>query len=723
MTKKATEKSQRTIQRVLPDLRTLFVVLYQRGIIGLLLIAVALVSLLGLLGINSGGLLIDWWSRLMSQLFGWGSYAVVTAIAVVGALCLAGKRWAPRQGSWHVLGGIEIMFVALLGLVHLFFALGDPWGAAQAGLAGGYIGAVFSSIFRELLGPWPAGIILSALLAWGALTTTGQPLEEWANRLEDGAHQAWVQALAWINSLRARPASKEPEKAPEPATPVLEVVESPEPLAQAESGRVSATPPEHRPTRRIKIDLPPLKLLDLPVNPDVDEADQQHKAEIIEQTLGQFDVPAKVVEVNAGPMVTQFGVEPGYVLRRSQDGAETERKIRVAKIASLSKDLELALATAPIRIEAPVPGRSIVGIEVPNSQVSVVSLRKVMSSPAFRRSRSDLKLALGEGTAGLPVVADLTKMPHLLIAGATGSGKSICINAIAVCLLFQHSPLTFRLVMIDPKRVELARYQGLPHLYGQVESDVERVVSVLRWLVHEMQERYKKLARVGARQLSEYNRHWRVGSQEYMPRIVVLIDELADLMLFAPEEVERAICRLAQMARATGIHLVMATQRPSVDVVTGLIKANFPARIGFAVSSGMDSRVILDAVGAETLLSKGDMLFMAPDASKLTRAQGSFVSDTEMQRTVQYWEEWAIAQEWVPEPCPWEGLVDQPEEPDEDDLLRQAIQIVREQGNASASMLQRLIDEMEELGIVGPAQRGGRPRPILDLGENPGEPR
>ena len=485
-----------------------------------------------------------------------------------------------------------------------------------------------------------------------------------------------------------------------------------------------------KPARRYRIELPPLKLLDMPSAAPMDDSELTEKSAVIEQTLGQFGIPAKVTEIDHGPMVTQFGVEPGYVIQRGVDGEETERKIRVARIAALNKDLALALAATPIRIEAPVPGRAIVGIEVPNREVSVVPLRRVMSSPAFRRGKSSLKLALGEGTAGTPVVADLAKMPHLLIAGATGSGKSVCINAIATCLLLQNSPLTLRMVMIDPKRVELARYQGLPHLCGAVESDPERVVAVLRWLVHEMQERYKKLAQVSARHVDDYNRHWRVGSQEYLPRIVVLIDELADMMLFAPDETERSICRLAQMARATGMHVVIATQRPSVDVVTGLIKANFPARIGFAVSSGTDSRVILDAVGAETLLSKGDMLYMAPDASRLERAQGSLVSDEEMQRVVGHWRAWAGSESWEQEPCPWETTLGQEGEGDGDELLRRAVDIVREQGFASASMLQRrmrigyprasrLIDDMEDRGIVGPAERGGRPRQVLDADLEP----
>jgi S-DNA-T family DNA segregation ATPase FtsK/SpoIIIE len=334
-------------------------------------------------------------------------------------------------------------------------------------------------------------------------------------------------------------------------------------------------------------------------------------------------------------------------------------------------------------------------------------------------------LGLGEGVSGKPVIADLSKMPHLLIAGTTGSGKSICLNALAISLVFQNSPLTLRVVMIDPKRVELSGYNALPHLYGKVESDVERIVGVLHWLVSEMQERYRRFAQVGARHLEDYNRRWQVGSSEYVPRVVTIIDELADLMLFAPEEVEKSICRLAQMARATGMHLILATQRPSVDVVTGLIKANFPARIGFTVSSGTDSRVILDTVGAETLLGRGDMLFMSPDSSRLVRAQGSFVSRNEIARIVRYWRDWASREGWERSPSPWEGLLAHHEALQGDELLDKALEIVRDQGSASASLLQRrmhmgypraarLIDDLERLGVVGPAQKGGRPRRLLD---------
>jgi S-DNA-T family DNA segregation ATPase FtsK/SpoIIIE len=723
MTKTAAkEKKTQDAQQVLPGLQAAFAGLCQRGILGVLLVSLSVLTFLGFLG-HTSGILIDWWCGLLLRGLGWGSYVVVLAAAALGVLSLLGRVSDLDLVPWRIIVGAEIVFVALIGLMHLLFAGDDPWGAAQAGRAGGYVGAVFGGVLSEALGLLPAGVILGVVLGWGILVISGETFEEWTRHVEERLLWAWrcLETLppklrAWLSSAQARLSAERPAEETAAETIALDTpaVEESEPA------------PEIRRQRRYHLQLPPLGLLDMPSKPAVDGTEVRERARLIEETLGQFGVPAKVVETNWGPMVTQFGVEPGYVTRRGYDGEETERKIRVAKIASLSDDLALVLAAAPIRIEAPVPGRSIVGIEVPNSQVSLVSLRKVMSSKAFRRRSSALRLALGEGVAGTPVVADLAKMPHLLIAGATGSGKSVCINAIAMCLLFQNSPLTLRLVMIDPKRVELTRYNQVPHLYGHVESDAERIVGVLHWLVREMQERYKKLARVGARHVDVYNRLWRVGSQEYMPRIVVLVDELADLMFFAPEEVEKSICRLAQMARATGIHLVIATQRPSVDVVTGLIKANFPARIAFAVSSNVDSRVILDALGAETLLSNGDMLYMSPDSSKLVRAQGVLVSEGELERLIQYWEEWAASETWEKEPCPWDAALEEGQDADGDDLLQQAIEIVREQGGASASLLQRrmrigyprasrLIDDMERLGIIGPAQRGGRPREVLGM--------
>jgi DNA segregation ATPase FtsK/SpoIIIE-like protein len=352
---------------------------------------------------------------------------------------------------------------------------------------------------------------------------------------------------------------------------------------------------------------------------------------IIEETLEDFGAPGRVVEINVGPTITQFGVEPGYLSARGK-----QTRIKVNQIAKLDADLALALAARSIRIEAPVPGKGYVGIEVPNPAIALVGLRDIIASPAFNEMRSRLRLALGKSIDGAAVVADLAQMPHLLIAGTTGSGKSVCVNALIACLLLQNSPDDLKLIMVDPKRVELTGYNGIPHLVSPVVVDLERVTGVLRWVTREMDDRYKKFAALGARNIIDYNA--KIGASEpRMPYLVVIIDELADLMMLAPDETEKQLTRLAQMARATGIHLIISTQRPSVDVVTGLIKANFPARISFAVASSVDSRVILDQPGAEKLLGRGDMLYQAPDASAPIRVQGVFVSDVELRRITDFW--------------------------------------------------------------------------------------
>ncbi|UCC65644.1 MAG: DNA translocase FtsK, partial [Anaerolineae bacterium] len=329
------------------------------------------------------------------------------------------------------------------------------------------------------------------------------------------------------------------------------------------------------------------QILEDSVEQDISQAEIRERARIIEDTLHSFGVPVRVVEVNQGPVVTQFGVEPGFVEGRG--GRRT--KVKVSKIAALADDLALALAASPVRVEAPVPGRSIVGIEVPNAQISLVSLRSVMESKEFQQIDSQLRITLGQDVSGQPVAADLAVMPHLLIAGATGSGKSVCVNSIITCLLMNNSPSDLRLIMVDPKRVELTGYNDIPHLLAPVIVELDNVVEVLQWITRQMDERYRRLARAGARNIEEFNKQVESPANR-LPYIVLFIDELADLMMTSPDKTERTITRLAQMARATGIHLVIATQRPSVDVVTGLIKANFPARISFAVTSQVDSRVV-----------------------------------------------------------------------------------------------------------------------------------
>ncbi|HDD24608.1 MAG TPA: DNA translocase FtsK, partial [Chloroflexi bacterium] len=475
--------------------------------------------------------------------------------------------------------------------------------------------------------------------------------------------------------------------------------------------------------------LPPLSLLDEPSGPPLTDAEILRKSKIIEETLAQFGLPIEVSEVRVGPTVTQFGVKPGYVERSNN----VSRKVRVNQISALADDLALALAAPRLRIEAPVPGRPVVGIEVPNDKIQLVGLREVLESDEFRTLKSPLAFAVGRNVAGDPVAADLSRMPHLLIAGTTGSGKSVCIKSIITCLIFNNTPAELRLVMIDPKMVELVRFNGLPHLYGHVEVDLERVVKVLRWVAWEMDRRYKQFAAASARNIEDYNRLMRRKEAPSMPRIVVLIDELADLMMIAPDEVERTICRIAQMARATGIHLVVATQRPSTDVVTGLIKANFPARISFATASQTDSRVILDMPGAETLMGHGDMLFLPSDAGYPQRIQGCYVSEDEEDRVVAFWRE--QVGDWAAE-APWERIMSGTEGSkgttgggdEEDELLPAAIALVRETGSASASLLQRklhighpraarLMRLMEERGIVGPPEAAGRSRAVIIGGE------
>jgi len=476
------------------------------------------------------------------------------------------------------------------------------------------------------------------------------------------------------------------------------------------------------------LELPPLDLLQETEEVGLSDDEVREKSRTIVETLSQFGLPVQVVEVRRGPTVTQFGVAPGFTERAGADGQRRVHKVRVSQISTLADDLALALAAPSLRVEAPVPGRPVVGIEVPNEEISLISLRSVMESEQFERQDSPLTVALGQDVAGEPVVADLGLMPHLLIAGTTGSGKSVCIKSIATCLTMVSRPDELRLVMIDPKMVELVRFNGLPHLLGHTEYELDRVSRVLRWVAHEMDRRYKSFAAVGARNLDDYNhRVHRRAPEERLPRIVVLIDELADLMMLAPEQTERTICRIAQMARATGIHLIVATQRPSVDVVTGLIKANFPARISFATASQVDSRVILDAPGAETLLGKGDMLYLAADAGHAVRVQGCYISEAEVEQIVSFWRSQVPGWETA---GPWEAMIPGPSgagatpDEDEDALLEQAIALVRRRKAVSASYLQRqlrvgypraarLMERLEEMGLVGPSEAAGRQRLVI----------
>lgn len=449
--------------------------------------------------------------------------------------------------------------------------------------------------------------------------------------------------------------------------------------------------------------LPPIDILDVSPEVEFTDADNAQRAKLIEDALASYGVDAKVVQINAGPTVTQFGVEPGWdrkykeIKEKDENGkiqvtmAEVSKtRVKVERITSLANDMALALAAPSIRIEAPVPGKSIIGIEVPNTTSDMVSLRGVVETSPFQKSlaKSKLTLALGKGAGGETVASDLIKMPHLLIAGATGSGKTVCLNTIICCLLMHNTPTDIRFILIDPKRVELTQYNSVPHLATPVIVDTSKALNALRWLSQEMDQRYQKLAAEGARHIEGYNKN-RQGDEK-LPYLVLIIDELADLMMAGFDEVESNLCRLAQLARATGIHLVVATQRPSVDVVTGLIKANFPTRMSFAVTSQVDSRTILDGAGAEKLLGRGDMLFMPTEAAKPKRLQGCFLSDPEIERLVYFW---SSQEREEPDKLKIETLIattpsgtigGHPRDP----LLEQAKQLAKD-SNISTSFLQR----------------------------------
>jgi S-DNA-T family DNA segregation ATPase FtsK/SpoIIIE len=706
----------------------------------LLGIGMALVGLLTLFSLisSSNGWLSGSWLALLGKLFGWGMYLLPVGLIFLGTwLVLRHFDRLPDLDPVRILG-LFLGFALLLVWIQYFNFPADRsanFDLADHGHGGGYFGALGLVLLQPGLGWGGAAVALAAgsLIALALiLDVSVLELFRWTVPLFQSAGAAWGDLLR-----RGQKSILKPSAAL--TAPQRTAIEG----QAALPGRVEAAVFPSQPARESRTwQLPAVDQILEPGGEIVldDEFDRQ-RARLIEETLNSFGAPARVVEINRGPTITQFGVEPGFL-----DTRNGQMRVRVSKIAALADDLALALSAKRIRIQAPVPSKGYVGIEVPNEVVSLVALRDVIESDAFQRLKTPLRFALGRDVAGNPIAADLSAMPHLLIAGATGSGKSVCVNAIICCLLLDNTPDDLRLLMVDPKRVELTGYNGIPHLLAPVVVDLERVVGALQWVAREMDKRYHILAQAGARNIDDYNARLGAAGGKKLPYLVVVIDELADLMMLAPDETERTITRLAQLARATGIHLVIATQRPSVDVVTGLIKANFPARIAFAVTSGVDSRVILDQPGAERLLGRGDMLFQAPDAPSPVRLQGTFVSDPEIQRLVTYWR--AVAGTLEPASMATTGAADalppgiplkqipmweqgEPGEmaPEEslDPLYAEAVDLVRRQGRASISMLQRrlrigytraarLIETMQGKGIVGPAQPGAQSLEVLDYG-------
>jgi S-DNA-T family DNA segregation ATPase FtsK/SpoIIIE len=706
---------------------------YQREIMGGVLLLITVITLLSLLTLTEDAF-SDWWATLFTYLFGWGAIPAALLLGGLGVLLTFGRlSEETRTIPLDLVIGVELLFVVILAVVHMTAAPDSQQALrlVRGGAGGGLVGWGISTFLVDLIGMPPTGLILLVVgLAALGLTFRLNVMDVayWTERAGEWAQQrlgslqedndegsdldSSVEVASPANKKRAKAAAREKRPA------------EPKPTMTAEAALAALPKARHA--------LPPVDLLAPPAKDPAQTANSRYQAQIIEETLYGFGIPAEVVEINRGPTVTQFGLKLGTLERKLPDGNVVEQRVRVNKVVSLTNDLALALSAAPIRIEAPVPGRPLVGIEIPNSEKTLVSLRAVLEDSGFKKDNGGLRIALGRGVSGQPVSAPLAQMPHLLIAGATGSGKSVCINAIISTLLFTHAPEQLRFLMIDPKMVELTSFNGIPHLLAPVVTDFEQVVGALAWVTREMERRYKLFAATGSRSINSYNR--KVGARgERLPYLVIVIDELADLMMMAPDEVERHICRIAQMARATGIHLVIATQRPSVDVVTGLIKANFPTRIAFAVTSQIDSRVILDTPGAEKLLGQGDMLYMASDSPKLARLQGCFLSDAEINNIVSYWQaakatfidqaDEAEADPAEAEP-PWAGLM---AEADKDDLLDKAIELIVAENRASTSLLQRrlgigyprasrLMDQLEAEGVIGPAD-GSKPREVFNQDE------
>ena len=696
---------------------------------------------------------LESWTLLLAGRMAW---PLVFSLLITGAVLLLGRQ----AGYWHpeALVGAELLLLSLASLEHISNHQVAEWAIPAAGQGAGLMGWGAGNLLISLLGQLPAALsaVLLALLSiyllfrhtpliylFGYIGQLRHSMaESWPDQsqpptLEPGASPPPLEEESEQLSLENEDvyASQSSANVDDPLPPnafppdTSELNEAGRPI-QAELPVPAAAPARRRPKASVSGESPlkrSRKEEDLPPAVVLDDDSAQLKwdiegmAEIIHETLQDFDIPVEIVNIESGPTITQFGVQPLYIER----GGE-KRKVRVSRIASAADDLALALAAPAIRIEAPVPGQPFVGIEVPNPEKTMVGLRGILLSKQMAGQGGTLPLALGRDTSGTPVVADLARAPHLLIAGATGSGKSACINGVIVSLLMYHGPESLRFIMVDPKLVELPGYNHIPHMIGKVITDLEDVHGALTWLLLQMDERYRLFRECTVRNIDAYNRLARRRKKlDTLPRIVLVVDELADLMMTAPEEIEKQLVRLAQMARATGIHLVLATQRPSTDVVTGLIKANFPSRIAFAVTSQVDSRVILDSPGAEKLLGQGDMLLMRPDKAKIQRVQGSYVTDSEIKRVVDWWME----RDQIEKPdrpaarvAPWIGLLDRLD--DEDELLAEAIDAIRGVKTISASFVQRelqigypraarLVALLESKGFIAADPGGGQSRKVL----------
>ncbi|MDR3270645.1 MAG: DNA translocase FtsK [Peptococcaceae bacterium] len=741
----------------------------KREITGVLLVGAACLMLVTLLTEQSG-----WAGKQVSHglllLSGEGRVTVPILLGAFGILYMRSKPAFPK---WSLFG-VLLLWLVLAGVLHLQLLDAENQTAAylinagKLGLGGGIAGAVISASLLALIGLQGSYVLLIAAALIGALCILNRSLMDGLRELKRALAQlgAWLggtlkdtwqlrkhgpSGCAGVNESppregkSAKPAREHQEEDviirtmadlpaddavmyPAVAAVGMEATVPPQvqdpaageeslltesPWKEVSARQVKSTPVSRQlaKTPQAQYCLPSLSLLQKPLkvkNTRINK-DLTDNVKILEETLANFGVRVKVTQVMQGPSVTRYEAQPAP-------------GIKVSRITNLSDDIALSLAATHVRIEAPVPGKAVVGIEVPNREIAVVPLREVLECQEFQNAASKLSVALGKDITGNPVVTDMIKMPHLLIAGATGSGKSVCINTIIHSILFKARPDEVKILLVDPKMVELANYNGIPHLLAPVVTDAKKAASALKWVVTEMESRYELFAANGVRDIVRYNflkAQDPDEEQSPLPYVVVIIDELADLMMVAPGEVEDAICRLAQMARASGIHLIVATQRPSVDVITGLIKANIPSRIAFAVSSQTDSRTILDGGGAEKLFGRGDMLFYPMGASKALRVQGCYLADTEVENVIAFLKNQAEPE--YTEMTLSERVEEKPEE-ELDEHFYQAGALFIESGNASVSLLQRrfrigytragrLMDQLEGKGVVG-GYEGSKPREV-----------
>lgn len=691
----------------------------KRSIGIVILVSFGLLSLLGLFDLSGhfGG----WLSKWLTLIFGYGKW-LVPFILLYWAWLVIRKTKNPLVFSDYL--GLGLFFTSYQTLFH-FLIDQEKWlESVQVGIGGGYIGWTLSRGFNYLFGFWGGVLALVAIFLISLVLVFNTSLSRIIGQ-ESFLAKIFRPFLLFFRSLVSRDEdSYQEEQKKELSDEPLETWQKkivPAILEEIEEAEVEPVAPVKKngpkvqekivwPKRVVKIDLP-IELLNNKFSKAIG-GDTEANAKKIQQTLEKFGIPVEMGGTKVGPTVTQYTFRPA-------------EGVKLSRITTLNNDLSLSLAAHPIRIEAPIPGQSLVGVEVPNRAKAVVGLREILEDDSFKNRKNNLFLALGKDVAGVAWLYDLTKMPHLLVAGATNSGKSVCLNALIVSLLYQNNPDDLRFIMVDPKRVELPTYNGIPHLLTPVITDVNKTINALKWCLNEMERRYDVLNKAGKRNIQSYNSN----ATEKLPYIVFIIDELADFMMTSGKDMEAAIIRLAQMSRAIGIHLILATQRPSVDVITGLIKANIPTRIAFSVASLVDSKTILDSSGAEKLLGQGDMLFTSAEFSKPKRIQGAYLSDSEINDVVNFIKEKSGPAEYL------EGITDRQKvggnagvgldgnHGDEDELFEEAKALIIKAGKASTSMLQRrlsigygraakILDMLEEAGVIGPSN-GAKPREVM----------